>query len=351
MNFWNSKTAKFPFNNRGEVQPPPAGTPPAGTPPPEVIPKTKEEWDKLATENPTRWIALTQPRMDQAIREGREAREKATALEQKTKNYEAELANLKKGAQPAGTPPAGTPPATIPPPGFDPNKPFSKDNMPQTDDDWDRLFLEDPKLGADLRFEKRQQEKDFQERQRTNQTEFAKSRKESAKELWDRHPDMYVPEVDGEGKAKVDAQGKPVLKIDPNTGGPILNLESEKGKLFVEVYSEDVSGFDSAKTGPRLAMLEMERRLVAKAKAAVDAGQPPAAGSAAAAPDQRGSLPAGVPPPATGKVSFATDEEKAHAEKAVQRGVYKDLAQYCALRDGKNVGISEENRTPDFGKK
>jgi hypothetical protein len=310
-------------------------TPPAGTPPPEVIPKTKEEWEKLANENPTQWIKLTQPRMDQAIREGREAREKLAAAEKEKENFKAELENMKKGA---------------PAPGFDPNKPFSRENLPQTDEQWDQLFIEDPKLATDLRVERATMEKDNRERQTKHQTEFVKVRRESAKDLWDRHPDMYVPEVDAEGKAKLDEKGKPVLKIDPNTGGPILNLESEKGKLFVEVYSDDQQGYDSAKTGPRLAMLEMERRLVEKGKQKLAAGDGQPAGSAATPPDQRGVMPGGVPPPTSGKVSFASDEEKQHAERAVQRGIYKDLGEYCLLRDGKNPGITETNRTPQFGK-
>lgn len=321
-----------------------AGTqdPPA---PANDIPKTKEEWDKLAETNPKRWIELTQPRMDQAVRESREWKQKATDNENRLKNTEAELVNLRKGSQP--------PPAQ-PPAGPDPNKPFSRDNMPQTDQDWDRLFIEDPKLATDLRVEAANQQRINRDRQVQVQEEFNKSRKGAAKELWDRHPDMFEPEVDTDGVTpKKDASGKVILKRDQN-GSPILDLRSEKGKLFDEVYNEDAMGFESSKIGPRLVMLEMERRLVAKGNQQVQAGQSGQPGSTqqgqsgAAAPDQRGTLPGGVQPPVTAKVSFATDEEKSHAERAVQRGVYKNLEEYCLLRDGKNTGIVEENRTPQF---
>lgn len=355
IKFLNNRTAKFPFNNRGETPTgtPPAGTPPAGTPPAPVVPKTKEEWDALRTSDPTRWMDLTQSRMDQSVREGREAKEKLAAAEAREKNYQTELANLKKGGQPpAATPPAATPPAGTPGV-FDPEKPASKDNMPQTDQDWDRLFLENPRLATDLRVEQANQQGEFRKRQVEAQTDFIKSRKKCAEELQQRHPDMYVQELDGEGKPKVDEKGKPVLKIDPNTGAPILNLESEKGKLWVEVYSEDLAGYDSAKTGIRSAMHELERRLVDRGTKKVgDANAPATPGSGAApAGSQNGTMPGGVTPPVIPSVSFATDEEKQHAEKAVQRGVYKDLGEYCRLRDGKNTGFTESGRTPDFSKK
>ncbi len=310
------------------------------------IPKTKEEWDKLAETDPKRWISLTQPRMDQAIRESREWKQKAADNENRLKNVETELVTLRKGSQPAA------PAAPVAP---DPNKPFSRENMPQNDADWDRLFIEDPKLATDLRVEAANQQRIQRDQQTRIQEDFSKTRKESAKELWDRHPDMFEQEMEADGTTpKKDGQGKLILKIDPKNGGPILDLRTEKGKLFDAVYNEDTFGFESSKIGPRLVMLEMERRLVAKGNQQVHAGQQGQPGSqqsqgAAAAPDQRGTLPGGVQPPVTAKVSFASDEEKAHVERAVQRGVYKSLEEYCQLRDGKNTGIVEENRTPKFG--
>ncbi len=98
-------------------------------------------------------------------------------------------------------------------------------------------------------------------------------------------------------------------------------------------------------------MLEMERRLQDKGKQQIPTEPPVQQGQGqAAAPDQRGIMPRGVPPPVSAKVSFRSDEEKAHAEKAVQRGVYKSVDEYCLIRDGKDTGITEENRIPQFNR-
>ena len=325
----------------GEVTPP--VTPPVQTPAQPPLPKTKDDWDKLSKEDPQRWISLTQARMDQVIRQGRETQEKLNQEQKIKENLAAELENIKKIQRPLDQDQDR----------FNQEKPFGRDNMPRTKEQWDTLWIEDPNLASDLRHFKNQSDFEVQQRQTVAQTEYAKARKESAKVLWDRHPDMYVQETDSEGNVKLDGNGKPVLKLDPNTSAPMLNLESEKGKIFVQVYSEDVNGYDGAKYGPRLVMAEMERRLQEQGNQQIEnagKGNQPQ-GSQTAAPDQRGTMPGGVNPPATGKVSFSSDEEKTHATKAVQRGVYKNIEEYCQLRDGKNIGIYDENRVPDFSKK
>jgi hypothetical protein len=328
-----------------DLQPPAANnqggpTPPVEPAPPAAVPKSKEEWDKLAQEDPQRWISLTQTRMDQAVRQAREAQEKLAAEQAKARNMAIELENLRRGpVLPSVQPPVN-----------DPNKPFSYDNMPQTDDQWEQLWLENPNLASDLRNYKFFSEQENKKQQQTYQTEFNKARRESAQILWERHPDMYVLERDETGNVKKDGNGKPVLKIDPNTNGPIIDLETEKAQLFVQVYSEDAAGYDGAKFGPRLAMVEMERRLQEKAAQKING----AGGSGIQVPagtqmNQNGLMPGGVQPPVTGPVSFSSDEEKAHALKAVERGIYKNLQEYCSLRDGKHTGFTEENRVPQFG--
>lgn len=347
--FLNSKTAKFPFNNRGEI---PLGgeTPPqdktivtpitqAESLPAREVPKTKEEWDNLANTDPKRWIALTQPRMDQAVRESREWREKATQHEHKYKNLELELNTIRKNERPKELP-AGEEET-------EETESFSITNLPKNDMEWDRLFIEDPKLATDLRVEQKTQQRMFQERQNIRHQEVAKKRKEAAKELWDRHPDMFIPETETDGTTKKDGNGKPVFKIDPNTNAPILNLEHEKGQLFVEVYSKSQDAFDSAPNGPLLAMLAMEHELTRKGMQKM-AESSTLSQNRTPLIDQRGVLPGGITPPVTTKVSFSTDAEKAHAEQAVQRGIYKSLSEYCQLRDGKNTGFTEENRIPKF---
>jgi hypothetical protein len=317
----------------GEVPPEPKEeTKPAA----QSIPKTKEDWERLSKEDPQRWISLTQTRMDQTIRQSREVNEKLAAEQARAKNLEAELENFRRGQKPEI-------------PVEESNKVFSRENLPKSNEDWDQLWIENPNLASDLRSFKFQKEQEVQNMTQAATVEFAKARKESAKMIWDRHPDMYVQETDDQGNVRLDEKGKPVLRIDPNTNGPMLNLEHEKAKLFVQVYSEDPNGYDGAKFGPRLAMVEMERRLQDEASRKIqDSGQPPEGQSQEQKPDQRGVLPGGVTPPVSGKVSFNSDDEKMHATKAVERGIYKNLEEYCQLRDGKGSSIEEENRFPVF---
>lgn len=339
-------------NDPGGVVTPEPTSPPAAQPPAEVpMPKSKAEWDKLASENPQQWIKWTQPRMDQILRESRESREKLAAEQQKNTNLNAELQKYRT-AQPPETP-AGEPQP----------KDFSRENMPKTDEEWSELFIDDPKLATDLRWYKNQQDT-LQQTRRDEQTkDFAKCRKEAAQTIWDRHPDMYVAETDAQGQPLKDEQGKIKLKIDPETRAPIPNMESEKMQLFVQVYTEDPQGFDGAKYGPRLIMAEMENRLKAKGMQQVTAGAGgnDGQGSGGGNPSsnalpplkQNGTLPSGTTPPVRIEVKFSSDEEKAHAVRAVARGTFKSLEEYCLLRDNKDKGVYDENRTPSFsgGKK
>src|SRR3990167_8172349 len=67
------------------------------------IPKTKEDWDNLAKEEPQRWISLTQARMDQTIRQNREFQEKLEREKTEKQNLSTELEALKKGQKPPET--------------------------------------------------------------------------------------------------------------------------------------------------------------------------------------------------------------------------------------------------------
>lgn len=299
------------------------------------IPKTKEDWDRLQESDPKAWIRLTQPRMDQAIREAREAREKLTQIDSQYKNLKTELDTIK-----------GSKKEEIP--SGDGQKVFSRENLPATDAEWEQLWIEKPNLAADLRHHKNEQDRIQTERMTNQQQEFIKTRKESAQLIWDRHPEMYVLEKDENGIVKTDGNGKPILKRDLNTGAPILDFESEKGKLFVEVYSEDPQGYDGSKFGPKLAMAEMERRLRDKGMEQIKSNNGQQGQSQASAVDQRGVMPSGVTPPVSIQATFASDAEKARAQLSVERGVYKSLEEYCQFRDGKHEGFVEESRTPKF---
>lgn len=311
------------------------------------IPRTKEDWDRLRDTDIKRWGELTQARMDQTIREKRELQEKFSAEETRRKNYEIEIDNLKNKSKNIVDPGIQDDTRTL----GDDQKSFSRENLPQTDEDWDQLFIENPKLATDLRVFKVNEDRENNERQNKFHDEFKQSWKKCQEELWQKHPDMYVHELDADNKPKVDVNGKVILKIGPN-GFPIPDLESEKGKLWLESWNEDPNGYSSSKIGPRLVMLDMERRIIERGKKFIAAGQSQQSQqgqSDMGIMDQRGTMPSGVTPPIQGKISFASDDEKSHAERAVQRGIYKSLSEYCALRDGKNTGIAEENRKPKFG--
>lgn len=314
--------------------------PPIVAPVPPVepqVPKDKEGWEKLSQENPQQWIKWTQPRMDQAVREARENKEKAIAAEQRARNLEVELENIRRGL----------PEKKLELPGSDNSeKPLSKENLPQSDQQWDQLWIENPNLAADLRHFKNEQDRQTQEKQSKIQSEHQKAWKDNVIELSSRHSDMYLQKKNAEGKVEVDAQGKPVLIINPHTGLPIPDLESEKFKFFDEVYREDSDGYGNAKYGTRYAMLEMEKRLQERGKQQIQAQHGPGATSVQ---DQRGVMPGGVPPPVMGNVSFKSPEEEQHAKRAVERGIYKSIDEYCQLRDGKNTGFAEESRIPKFG--
>ena len=52
------------------------------------IPKTKEEWTKLAQDDPLKFTKLTQERMDATFRENKELQEKLRAADEQKNNYE-----------------------------------------------------------------------------------------------------------------------------------------------------------------------------------------------------------------------------------------------------------------------
>ena len=292
-------------------------------------PKTKEDWQKLSKEDPDTWRDLTQSRMDQVIRESREVKEKLTAAEQREANYQAELASLKKKEAPAEE---------------EGPKEWSPENIPSTKEQWEELSLTDPILFNDLRDYAREKARAAKDQQTKMVQEVESEHKKYRSEVQTQHPDMYQAETDETGQPKLDGNGKPVLKINPVTGEPFFNSESEKGKLWVQIFNEDPQTYAGSKKGPRLLQLELERRLKDSGQKKLDQSK------GTPEPDQRGTLPEGVPAPSHSKVSFTSDEEKAHAEGQVRRGLYKNLEEYCQNRDRKDTGITEKNRVPQFGK-
>jgi len=288
----------------------------------ETVPKTKEEWQNLAKENPTRWIELTQQNMDRVTRESRETKEQLDRERAEKQQLIQEVNKFKVAAPPV---PEG--------------QVFSVDNPPKTQAEWDTLFIESPKYASDLN-------QAINSRKMNVDMEFKRAFGNAAKEVQTEHPDMYMLEVDVNGQPVKDGQGKLLIKRD-QSGVPLFNSNSEKGKLWEQIYKDSyrpdgTNPLDSTPNAPILMMAELERRLVKKGSAMIQTPEL----------KQNQVVTQGVTPPVqSAKVKFATDAEKAHAEKAVQRGTFKNLEEYCQFRDNGERGFYETNSRPDFTRK
>lgn len=316
-------------------------TPTTSQPPNNDLPKTKDDWQKLAKEDPQRWQDLTQQRMDTVIRESREAKEKLSAAEQREKNLQAEVERFRQ------------PPPVIEPQSGEPIQ-YGRGNYPQTEDDWTLLFLERPAFATDLRNAYNQDLQIYNQNVQTQKKHYYEERTKSANTLLQEHSDMYVPELEADGTIKKDSQGKPVLKIDPASNWPIFNPNSEKGKLWTEIWEEEEQSakradrpnvFAASGKGPLLMMAEMERQL--RMKGATKMNEQ----NNFSQDGLDGVAPRGVTPPAQTTVKFASEGERAEAERAVSRGTYKSLEEWYQWRNTENRGYAETNSRPDFTKK
>lgn len=307
----------------------------------ENMPKSKDEWNNLKSTDPAKWNELTQSNVDRYFRENKELQEKLQAIEARENNLKAELDQY-KGAQ-VGAQPAPYE-AQFPTLMGGTTQPYSVTNPPKTKEEWDNFFIEDPTTAADLRYE-------IRETQKRVTDNFTSAQTNSRKEVQKEHPDMYLAELDERGTPKLDEKGNLVLKVNPQTGEPIFNPNSQKGKVWEQVWKESVDGsgvsyYAKLPNGSLLMMADMERRLKVggqqmvsdaekERQARIEGGQ---------------VLPEGIPPPVPeGKVAFKSKEEQDHAERQILRGTYKNLAEYCLVRDNKE-GVYEENSTPQFNK-
>lgn len=292
-------------------------------------PKTKEEWNQLRESDVNTWATLTQSNTDRLVRENRELQEKYNLEQQEKHNLAAEVNRYKPVVAPIQQPSVQ-------------DKPYGIDNFPKNQSEWDALAIESPTFHADLRVAYNAVENN----RRTADYNAKSAQIVDARKIQEEHPDMYIPELDGQGQPKKDNNGKIVLKRDQN-GGAILNIESEKGKLLSEIYRESTrpdgtNPLDNLPNAMTLMSAEVERRLIRKGQAVINQNQEIRQNQVA--------VP-GVTPPVSQKVSFKSNEEKLHAEKAVERGVYKDVEQYCQIRDTGIAPIYDENRRPDFTRK
>jgi hypothetical protein len=288
------------------------------------IPKNKEEWAKLAKDDPGKFAELTQTRMDTFFRQNKEFQEKLNLAEQREKNLSLELERLKQ-------------PVQMP---VQQGEKYGPGRYPQSEDEWNDLFLERPAYATDLR-------NTFLNEQNTYKNDFIKTREEGVKQVWKELPTMFLPELDENNKPKVDGQGKPVLKINPQDGTPYFNAESEDGKLWLKIYNEDREVWDRDKNLPLHILAEVERRKRQKGATMVNQGQNNLENN-----DQSGLAPQGVTPPKAGSSKYRSDEERQRAQQAIARGVYKSEDEFFKWRDtDEHTGYVDKNSRPDFSKR
>jgi len=222
--------------------------------------------------------------------------------------------------------------------------------FPQTQAEWDDFAVDHPTEAMDLRIE-----------YRGKVSSGADAQRNSAIRVSDRHPDMYQRGEDGkvlrgDGNRVMEVNGQ---RIVVPIGYPIPDLKSEKYKVFDKIVKEYGIGSDGvpyilqAGKGPELIMAKMEAEMSQGKK---DELQKKADAEAAEVESERQknikggktTPPGGSPPPAPKKeVSFENDFEKSHAEKQVAAGVYKDMEEYCRIRDDKTIPM-EKGRRPSF---
>ena len=290
----------------------------------ENMPKSKDEWNALKGSNPEKWSELTQLNVDKLYRQNKELQEQKAFAESEKLKIENNLRYVQQQRQEQ-------------PQNID-DKNWGYNNLPKTKEDWDNLAIEDPTLHTDLRYQ-------YNQSQRQEIESFGQAQYQARKVVQKEHPDMYVLQTDDMGNPKKDENGNFLLKLDPSTNEPIFNPNSEKGKLWGEIFQEDPTIGNSRKA-PVLLMAEMERRLRLKGKKTVEE-----ANQEREKMVKEGQVaPSGVTPSKPVKVTFKNDEEKRHAEASVARGTFSNIEEYVTFRDRSDYGIYEENRRPVFNK-
>ena len=297
----------------------------------ENLPKSKEDWNGLREKDPVLWGDLTQTQFDKTYRENKELREKATGLENQKNNLSVELDKYKQQQDTDIRTPVEEVPLE------EGKKNYSVHNLPTSAQEWEDLAIENPTLHSDLRFT-------YNQRLQQDVGSFEEAQATSRRNVQAEHPDMYLAELDESGQPKKDDSGKLVLKVDKASGEPIFNPNSEKGKLWLDIYNKNPNIATNAQA-PELMMASMERTLRVKGEKMVDN-----ANQEREQQIQDGQVvQEGVQPPKeVVNVTFKNDEEKRHAESMVNRGLYSSLSDYVKNRDKKDEGIYEENSTPQF---
>ena len=293
------------------------------------LPKSKEQWEALQAKDPILFGNLTQQNVDRLFRENKELQEIKANLENQKSNLSVELENYRK-RQITDIP--IKPKIPVPKEVIDDKTQYSIHHLPSTTEEWEDLAIDNPNLHADLRFY-------YNQERVSSEVSYESAQRKARQTVQKEHPDMYLPELDGSGLPKKDAEGKVILKLDARTGEPIFNHNSEKGKLWIQTYEENPD-IVTTKNAPVLLMTAMERKLRERAERSL----PPTGANF-----DNQVVHDGVTPPVQKEVKFDSEVEKLHVEKAILRGVYRDATHYLDEKKKGNEGIYDENRTPQFG--
>jgi len=254
-------------------------------------------------------------KLDKTAGEKVELVSKVKEQDEKIKKLEEE-----KKVKPAYVPPAGDEDLT---------KVYTLDNPPQTQEEWNDLYDSNPSAAHDLK------------NQVTKVTsEHSGKMKNAAKTVQDKHPDMYKLKEDGTIKRfKADAQGNYAKDntgafIEDTAGLPMLDEESEKGKIWIGIATD--ANFLRSPNAPVIIMEAMENKLkTKKEKDMADKLKKDKEDKEIKRTDKvdKVKLAAGgdnpPPPPEDDvEIKYGSEEEKKHVHAAIAAGRYKDEKDY-----------------------
>lgn len=310
--WWNNPNAPFPFNNRGEID---LKTGKEKVPEGKSEDQLKQEAEAAAEkEAAEKGKPVTQEAINRIYGKLKETEEKLVRSEQEKVGLVGRLSEVEKrlpAKQPAGDAPL--------------REQFTEKNFPRTEEEWDDLASESPTYAMDLR-------STYNASRRKSVDEQERSRQSIMKD----NPDMY--QRDADGKFVLDAQGYPQLDMTTKKA-QIFCEEAEKG-------GSDENGYPlimKVANGPEMVMAQTRLRLsgdeeatvkekIKKEKEEKEAARRKQVGDGGIA-----SGGTGAPPAPKVEVKFNSDQEKAIAEQAVSAGKYKDLQEYCNVRDNVTV--------------
>jgi len=222
------------------------------------------------------------------------------------------------------------PPVYVPPEDGLP-KVYTEEDPPQTEQEWNDYFDSNPNAAHELKA-----------KVGTRQNSWRQERVKSAKDLQEKHPDMYFRNEDGSlKKYKVDISGNYVkaggqLVLDP-AGVPHVDEKSEKGKIWMDLANDP--NFLSSAKAPTIIMGAMENKLrVRKDKDMEDKLEKDKKDKEikrVKKVDNADVAGGGGEPPAEKpkvEIKYNSKEEEAHVKRQVDKGFYKSEEQYFQIK-------------------